>query len=48
MSFRGGAGVKGSLPGTRYTSLAVSLGQSAQEALDNIQAELEGLYARHA
>ena len=33
---------------TRYTSLAVSLEQSPQEALDNMQAELEDLYARHA
>ena len=33
---------------TRYTSLAVSLEQSAQEALDNMQAELEDLYTRNA
>ncbi|MCY3947198.1 MAG: hypothetical protein OXF44_13065 [Anaerolineaceae bacterium] len=33
---------------TRYTSLAVSLEQSPQEAMDNMQAELEDLYARHA
>ena len=48
ISFRGGAGVKGWLLRTRYTDLAVSLEQSAQEALDNMQAELEDLYARHA
>ena len=33
---------------TRYTSLAVSLEQSPQDALDNMQAELEDLYARNA
>ena len=33
---------------TRYTSLATSGEQTAQEALDNMQRELEDLYARNA